>query len=163
DFRPVGLAVAPDGSLYATDWVLKDYTLHGKGAAWHIRWKDSSHPERPTDPKLALASRHRPLREAAARKLAGDDAGREFLREKLTKSGDVGIRAASLTALIGGSDANIDLRKIADQDSATGIRAMAIRALAAGGSAAKAFVEARYPAELRREAIVCLRTSEDLS
>ena len=62
DFRPVGLAVAPDGSLYVTDWVLKDYTLHGKGAVWHIRWKEGSHPDRPTDPKLALASRHRPLR-----------------------------------------------------------------------------------------------------
>src|SRR5262249_8397442 len=32
DFRPVGLAVAPDGSLFVSDWVLKDYTLHGHGA-----------------------------------------------------------------------------------------------------------------------------------
>jgi putative membrane-bound dehydrogenase-like protein len=36
NFRPVGLAVAPDGSLYCTDWVLKDYKLHGKGRVWHI-------------------------------------------------------------------------------------------------------------------------------
>jgi glucose/arabinose dehydrogenase len=31
NFRPVGLAVAPDGSLYCTDWVLRDYKLHGRG------------------------------------------------------------------------------------------------------------------------------------
>ena len=35
-FRPVGLAVAPDGSLYCTDWVLKDYKIHEKGRVWHI-------------------------------------------------------------------------------------------------------------------------------
>ncbi|MFM9961432.1 MAG: PVC-type heme-binding CxxCH protein, partial [Planctomycetaceae bacterium] len=29
NFRPVGLATAPDGSLFCTDWVLRDYKLHG--------------------------------------------------------------------------------------------------------------------------------------
>src|SRR5439155_5010508 len=95
-------------------------------------------------------------------KLAAEDAGREFLRDQLIKSDDLRVRAASLTALIDAGDANIDLRKSADQDSSIGIRATAIRTLAAGGSAARPFLETRYPAELRREAIVCLRTSEDL-
>ena len=36
NFRPVGLAVAPDGSLFCTDWVLSDYKLHGKGRVWRI-------------------------------------------------------------------------------------------------------------------------------
>lgn len=36
NFRPVGIALAPDGSLYCTDWVLKDYKLHGKGKVWRI-------------------------------------------------------------------------------------------------------------------------------
>ncbi len=36
NFRPVGLAVAPDGSLYFSDWVLKDYPLHGQGRMWRI-------------------------------------------------------------------------------------------------------------------------------
>jgi putative membrane-bound dehydrogenase-like protein len=36
NFRPVGLALAPDGSLYCTDWVLRDYKLHGKGRLWRI-------------------------------------------------------------------------------------------------------------------------------
>jgi putative membrane-bound dehydrogenase-like protein len=36
NFRPVGVALAPDGTVYITDWVLKDYTLHGKGRIWRI-------------------------------------------------------------------------------------------------------------------------------
>ena len=36
DFRPVGLALAPDGSLYCTDWVKRDYNLHGHGRVWRI-------------------------------------------------------------------------------------------------------------------------------
>jgi len=36
NFRPVGLAVAPDGSFYFSDWVLKDYKLHGKGRVWRV-------------------------------------------------------------------------------------------------------------------------------
>ncbi len=36
DFRPTGMAVAPDGSLYFGDWVLKDYPVHGRGRIWHL-------------------------------------------------------------------------------------------------------------------------------
>jgi putative membrane-bound dehydrogenase-like protein len=164
DFRPVGLAVAPDGSLYVTDWVLKDYNLHGKGAVWHIRWKDGRKPDRPTDPKLALASRHRPLREAGARKLVIDENGKEFLRKQLSNP-DVRTRAASLTALIDVGDVgehSADWKKIADHDSSTGIRAMAVRDLAAAGADVEVFLQKHYPDEVRREAIGGLRARDDL-
>jgi len=36
NFRPVGIACAPDGSLYFTDWMLRDYNVHGKGRVWRI-------------------------------------------------------------------------------------------------------------------------------
>lgn len=37
DFRPVGLALTPDGkSLYISDWVDRSYTLHGKGRLWRL-------------------------------------------------------------------------------------------------------------------------------
>ena len=36
NFRPVGIAVAPDGSLFCTDWVLKEYKVHGQGRIWRI-------------------------------------------------------------------------------------------------------------------------------
>ena len=37
NFRPVGIATAPDGSVVCTDWVLRDYKLHGHGRIWRIR------------------------------------------------------------------------------------------------------------------------------
>jgi putative membrane-bound dehydrogenase-like protein len=36
NFRPTGMTVAPDGSLYFGDWVLRDYPVHGKGRVWRL-------------------------------------------------------------------------------------------------------------------------------
>src|SRR5262249_12495857 len=130
DFRPVGLAVAPDGSLFVSDWVLKDYTLHGRGAVWHVRPRDPHKPNRPADPRKALASLHRPLREAAARRLAADGAGRDVLRRHL-KDADVRVRAAGLTALhAAGAARPGELYDAAARDPDVGLRALAARALA---------------------------------
>src|SRR5205807_5889554 len=41
DFRPVGVATAPDGTLYFSDWVDKSYPVHGQGRIWRLRWKDA--------------------------------------------------------------------------------------------------------------------------
>jgi putative membrane-bound dehydrogenase-like protein len=35
-FRPVGIAVAPDGALFITDWGSGSYTLNGKGRVWKV-------------------------------------------------------------------------------------------------------------------------------
>ncbi|HXX94682.1 MAG TPA: PVC-type heme-binding CxxCH protein, partial [Planctomycetota bacterium] len=37
NFRPVGIGLAPDGSIFFTDWVDKSYYLHGKGRLWRLR------------------------------------------------------------------------------------------------------------------------------
>ncbi len=37
NFRPVGIAVLPDGALVVSDWVDKSYELHGKGRLWRVR------------------------------------------------------------------------------------------------------------------------------
>jgi putative membrane-bound dehydrogenase-like protein len=73
DFRPVGLAVAPDGSLFMSDWVRRDYNLHGQGAVWQVRVKNAVAKKRPTELDKAVMSLHRPTREAAARALASDN------------------------------------------------------------------------------------------
>jgi putative membrane-bound dehydrogenase-like protein len=39
NFRPVGLAAGPDGSLVMSDWVDKSYPVHGKGRIWRLRAK----------------------------------------------------------------------------------------------------------------------------
>ncbi len=36
DFRPTGMTVAPDGSLYFADWVFRDYAVHGHGRIWRL-------------------------------------------------------------------------------------------------------------------------------
>ncbi len=63
NFRPVGIALAPDGSLYVSDWVDKSYNVHGKGRIWRISAKEEKKVERPS---LELAeagkSKHGPLR-----------------------------------------------------------------------------------------------------
>jgi putative membrane-bound dehydrogenase-like protein len=99
DFRPVGMALAPDGSLFLTDWVRRDYTLHGKGAVWHVRWKDHKAGPRPTDPVEALKSMHRPLREEAIRTLMRDQKGRDIVA-KNAKDKNARISIDCTTAFI---------------------------------------------------------------
>jgi putative membrane-bound dehydrogenase-like protein len=74
NFRPVGLALAPDGSLYFSDWVDKSYNVHGKGRVWRLSAKKPPKPNRPENPIAALSSPHGPWREAGARKLTREQA-----------------------------------------------------------------------------------------
>ncbi|MCO6457865.1 MAG: hypothetical protein J5I93_21380, partial [Pirellulaceae bacterium] len=97
DFRPVGLAVAPDGSLYCTDWVKRDYKLHGYGRVWKISAVAAREQpvldvtavgaEQPTSRLLELLkSRRLEVRRAAARQLATTAAGRDALRATLVNA-----------------------------------------------------------------------------
>lgn len=43
-FRPVGMAVAADGSIYITDWVDRSYPVHGKGRLWRLSRKPDAPP-----------------------------------------------------------------------------------------------------------------------
>ena len=161
DFRPVGLTVAPDGSLFFSDWVRADYTLHGKGAVWHVRPREPRKSTRPSDTREALSSAHRPLRETAARRLAADESGRDFLRRELGAN-DVRVRAASLTALLDVGDRKLDLPATADHDPEEGVRALAVRALAARGADVRRFVGDRERGAVRLEAIAGLTAPGDV-
>jgi len=152
DFYPSGLTVAPDGSLFVSDWGSRSYELHGKGAIWHIRWKDAKAVKRPADPNEAILSADRKTRDAAGRMLAKDDDGREFLRKQLA-SKEVRLRASALTALIAAEDHALDLAPIALQDKDDGIREMALRALVARGKNTLRFAIVEQPAGMRAEAI----------
>ena len=43
-FDPAGMAVAPDGSIYVTDWVDRSYPVHGKGRLWRLSRKPEAPP-----------------------------------------------------------------------------------------------------------------------
>jgi putative heme-binding domain-containing protein len=160
DFRPVGIAVAPDGTLFVTDWVKRDYNLHGKGAVWHVRPKQPVRAKRPEDRRQAVRSTHRPLREEAANCLAADGK-RDFLREQLA-SPDVRVRATCLTALLDAGDTQLDLKAIAEKDPVIALRALAVRSLVARGADARAFLEAGQHPSLRLEAVGSLKDRADL-
>ncbi|MFV2067273.1 MAG: PVC-type heme-binding CxxCH protein [Pirellulales bacterium] len=131
NFRPVGITLAPDGSVVLSDWVDRSYPLHGKGRIWRIS-RQGEHPRsaRPDDPRRAVRSPHRPLRERAARALAAGAAeGRQELAELLRTSTDPYLRATAFSALV--HSGPID-RKLADRavaDSADAVRALAVRHL----------------------------------
>ncbi len=50
DFRPTGMAVAPDGSLYFGDWILRDYPVHGHGKIWHLTTTATHSPQSESSP-----------------------------------------------------------------------------------------------------------------
>src|SRR5262245_9586735 len=116
DFYPSGLTVAPDGSVFVTDWGSKSYELHGKGEIWHIKWKDAKPAKRPEDPKEALLSADRKTRESAARELAKTKDGQAVLLAQL-RSKDVRVRAAILDALVSVDDTRVLLKDVARSDS----------------------------------------------
>ncbi|MCX7422519.1 MAG: c-type cytochrome [Planctomycetia bacterium] len=92
NFRPVGLATAPDGSLFCTDWVLRDYKLHGHGRIWRIAPRSRSIvPTRLPDltlrtveeMKTAVSDRRLTVRRLAAQTLIPDLATGDTLRWQL--------------------------------------------------------------------------------
>ncbi|MEX0712974.1 MAG: PVC-type heme-binding CxxCH protein, partial [Pirellulales bacterium] len=100
DFRPVGIAVAPDGSLFVSDWVDKSYTLHGKGRVWKVSSAAPGPARRPQQPGEAVRSADRQLGERAARQLMGQgQLGKEILREAAGESDQPAIQALAISAL----------------------------------------------------------------
>jgi putative membrane-bound dehydrogenase-like protein len=78
NFRPVGLAVHPDGSIWFTDWVLRDYPIHKKGRLWRVRNKNKlSEGVR----KFVELGANRREREDSARRQAGGESEKKLLEQ----------------------------------------------------------------------------------
>jgi putative membrane-bound dehydrogenase-like protein len=125
NFRPVGIACAPDGSLYFTDWVKRDYNLHSHGRIWRI----SAVEHRPARAVVAarfsggltvrgllpyLTSTRLDIRREAARRMATTPAGHTELLGILADRGQTErARVEALWALAtrAGKESGIDLAR----------------------------------------------------
>lgn len=54
NFRPVTLAPAPDGSIYFTDWIRRDYSVTQLGRIWHLWVKPGVKTNRAIDSEKKL-------------------------------------------------------------------------------------------------------------
>jgi putative membrane-bound dehydrogenase-like protein len=107
DFRPVGIACAPDGSIYLSDWVDKSYPVHGQGRIWHIRMKEPPKDDGLRRSKLEklgverltklLTDPRRDIREAAAMYLVDGHDG-DALVQISRKSPEIRARLAAVAA-----------------------------------------------------------------
>lgn len=92
EFRPVSFAVAPDGSIFFTDWVKRRYELHGHGRIWRLGRVDRSRA-RPTPPRPSAARRR------LERVLATAPAQAARLLPPALADGDPFIRTAAVESL----------------------------------------------------------------
>jgi len=134
NFRPVGIALAPDGSLFVSDWVDKSYTLHGKGAVWQIGAKGATPPARPHDVRKAVVSLDRPTRQRAIRRMFeptrpnAETAGNvAFVNEVATSSRPPEVRADALIGLARFASCNETAKELVNDKSNPGLQALAVR------------------------------------
>ena len=97
NFRPSGIAEAPDGSLVIADWVDRSYEVHGKGRIWRLRGAVQAKP-RAEDRPLEVEDTKTFEAPDAALFLADDDpfavhAAIEKLREHPSLLNDSGLLA----------------------------------------------------------------------
>jgi putative membrane-bound dehydrogenase-like protein len=96
NFRPVAIDAAPDGTIYITDWVLRDYPNHGQGRIWKLT-------TRPGIETLKPRSLAQPLPDPAFQKfekLIRTDAVEEYPQlERTLRSEDPFLRHAAVAAL----------------------------------------------------------------
>jgi putative membrane-bound dehydrogenase-like protein len=127
DFRPVGIAIAPDGSVYISDWVDKSYELHGKGRIWRLRQADENVIAR-LDPAIPVTWRSDAIALAAAARTGTVD-GQLAASVLHHESPDVRALGASILP-----PDRIDLKNVARSDPSPLVRAAATRRLSDPGA-----------------------------
>jgi putative membrane-bound dehydrogenase-like protein len=132
DFRPVGIAVAPDGSLYISDWVDKSYDLHGKGRIWRLRYAGAtagnSSPGRGELDRIQQISRINATTLAAA--VATGKIDKDLAATSL-RSESAELRSLAVNIL---PASFFELKDIATADRSPLVRAAAMRRLADPGA-----------------------------
>src|SRR5262249_38507133 len=140
DFRPVAIAVGPDGAVYFSDWVDKSYPVHGKGRIWRLRAKqtpavDSLRPSQVPGLELGklielLGHPRKEIRSAATEALATKGAASKFaLASVLRGKNDRRTKLHALWAAARMGNDGTDLVAAAVRDDAAEVRAEAVRLL----------------------------------
>jgi putative heme-binding domain-containing protein len=108
NFRPVGFALAPDGSLFFSDWVDRSYPVHGKGRIWHLRIKRDASPASKYPALTAAEIRARELEQKVDLQALSDD--------------DPFIRQAAIFGLVRhGKPAEIDWKTLGNVRARLGV------------------------------------------
>lgn len=132
-FRPIGIAAAPDGSLYVTDWVDPSYNVHRMGRIWRLRARDdvgNTSSVANDGPQALLTNADVRVRRAAARKLVEDKGQEAAVREVLRESSDSRVRGEVVRALATWrSSAESELDNALRQDPSDEVRAAITRQL----------------------------------
>ncbi len=93
NFRPVGMAVAQDGSIYVTDWVDRSYSVHRKGRLWRLsRLADAASTGNEIPDETPA--------EIAARRLQSDPTIPASQRLAALEDADPFVRQAAISGLI---------------------------------------------------------------
>lgn len=161
NFRPVGMAVAPDGSIYISDWVDKSYELHGKGRLWRLRAPGIKPGARDGDALPRIQSPDRWTREGAARELAAraDESGAKTLAGLATGKAELRIKAMALQAMAmsqaGRSTPGMEklLGDAARQNGDPLLGAMAVRLLREAGKSTQEWLAPTTDAAVRAQAL----------
>ena len=151
EFYPSGLAVAPDGSLFVTDWGSKSYELHGKGAVWHIRWKDAKPAEAAGGPEGgAPQPRPQDARSGGARTGEGRKRPGDSAEATLSRTPSSSNRHTAYAFIAGAMHLKTDLSWIvARHDRRRRHPAMAVRGLVDAGTDVSAFGAEQAAAPVR--------------
>ncbi len=103
EFRPVGMAVAPDGSLYVSDWVDRSYPVHGRGRVWRIRAKEpnttSSEPTPAAAGRRERSVRTQPLQALDLRAILSAETGARLQAAALRRCTDKALLPLILKAI----------------------------------------------------------------
>lgn len=97
EFRPVALATSLNGTIYFTDWVLRDYPNHGRGRIWKLAARpdvEVATPRRQYAPPLP-----NPEGEAMHKIYAASPANQMEMFKGALKSDDPFLRHAATTTL----------------------------------------------------------------
>ncbi|MCH2368904.1 MAG: hypothetical protein MK554_17050, partial [Planctomycetes bacterium] len=148
NFRPVGIATAPDGSVYISDWVDKSYNVHGRGRIWRLARRGASKRRAPVSladgppvygaVEQLLSHPDLRIRERAVHDLAGRDGVEALCRQAVAKSRDERARYHALVFLArkGVLDTAL-LRELAGAGASGRLLAGAVRLLGKSSAAAR--------------------------